>query len=401
MTFELLILKTGLIHAKILWMRSKQLLLLFIVLTGLAACSSDSRKFKIIGNITGMPEQTVILEQLNANDIITIVDSERTKSDGHFELSGVAPEQGLYRLHFHANKFILLSVDKGNIKVEGTWDALENYTVSGSAASQELETFIVAIRKHLSDFNSMSIVLDTLQARGNDSILATAKTEFQDMRLSFTQFVEHYADTTFYQPNAIFAARILNAGTEKHYLDAFAQSINRRFPNTRMTKEYMEFYDKTKKPEQAPQPAADATATDAGAMAPEVTLPDFDGKMISLSSLKGKYVLLDFWASWCGPCRGENPNVVAAYQKYKDKNFTVFGVSLDNQKDAWQKAVKDDGLTWTHVSDLKGWSSTAAATYAVRSIPANFLIDPTGKIIARNLRGSDLEDKLKEVLEKK
>ena len=139
---------------------------------------------------------------------------------------------------------------------------------------------------------------------------------------------------------------------------------------------------------------------DAGTVAPEITLPDMEGKMVSLSSFRGKFVLLDFWASWCQPCRGENPNVVAAYRKFKDKNFTVLGVSLDNQKGTWDKAIKDDSLSWTQLSDLSGWKSTAVVTYGVHSIPANFLIDPTGKIIGHDLRGSQLEEVLTEVLKK-
>ena len=122
-------------------MRSKQLLFLLIALSGLTACGSHDRRFRVIGNIAGLPEQTVILEQLSANDQITIVDSEKSKSDGHFELSGVAPEPGLYRLHFHKNKFILLSVDKGNIVVDANWNTLENYTVSGSQPSDDLRSF--------------------------------------------------------------------------------------------------------------------------------------------------------------------------------------------------------------------------------------------------------------------
>ena len=383
---------------KIAWMRSKQLLLIFIALTGLAACSSDSRRFKVIGNISGMPDQTVILEQLNANDIITVVDSERSKKNGQFELSGIAPEPGLYRLHFNPNKFILLSVDKGNIKVDASWSNLENYVIGGSAPSEDLKSFIVSIREHLRDFNTMSIVLDSLQAKGNDSILTVARNDFMDMKQHFTQSVEHYADTTAYEPNAIFAARILNPASEKNYLEAFYQGLNRRFPGAKMTKEYTEYYTKINaRPKQAPKPSP---SVEEGSQAPEVTLPDFDGKTVSLSSLKGKYVLLDFWASWCGPCRGENPNVLAAYSRFKDKNFTVFGVSLDNQKDAWQKAINDDGLAWTQVSDLKGWNSPAVVTYGVHAIPSNFLIDPAGKIIARDLRGSRLEETLQEVLRK-
>ncbi|NCD70487.1 redoxin domain-containing protein [Mucilaginibacter sp. R11] len=137
-------------------------------------------------------------------------------------------------------------------------------------------------------------------------------------------------------------------------------------------------------------------ATAIGAMAPDFTQPDADGKPVKLSSFRGKYVLVDFWASWCGPCRQENPNVVKAFNKYKDKNFTILGVSLDKPgaKDAWQSAIKSDGLAWTQVSDLKFWDNEAAALYFVRAIPQNFLIDPQGKIIGKNLRGADLDNKL-------
>jgi peroxiredoxin len=135
-----------------------------------------------------------------------------------------------------------------------------------------------------------------------------------------------------------------------------------------------------------------------GQPAPDFTLNDTAGKPVTLSSFHGKYVLLDFWASWCGPCRRENPNVVAAYEKYKGKNFTILGVSLDDQKEPWLKAIKADGLVWNQVSDLKGWQSNAAAMYGIKSIPSNFLLDTDGKIIGHNLRGDALEEALAKAL---
>ena len=137
-----------------------------------------------------------------------------------------------------------------------------------------------------------------------------------------------------------------------------------------------------------------------GKEAPDFAMPDVNGRQVSLSSLRGKYVLVDFWASWCGPCRDENPNLVKAYQQFKDKNFTILGVSLDRpgQKDKWLKAIQDDNLAWTNISDLQFWNSPVVPLYGIEGIPFNVLVDPQGKVIGQGLRGPALEVKLSEVL---
>ncbi len=165
---------------------------------------------------------------------------------------------------------------------------------------------------------------------------------------------------------------------DQDYARVITEQYAREFPNSSYAKYYISAV-----PKGSPK---------VGDIPPDIKLKDTNGKDISLHSLKGKVVLLDFWASWCGPCRKENPNVVGAYNKFKDKGFTVFSVSLDSNKDQWVAAIKKDGLLWeNHVSDLKGWNSDAAKLYGVRGIPAAFLLDKTGKIVGTNLRGADLD----------
>ncbi len=377
-------------------MRIKHIHLLFLPLLLLAACGGSDNKFTVSGDISNMPEQWAYLEELNINELV-VLDSVKTDKKGTFDLSGKAPEPGLYRIRFQQGKYIMLSLEKGTVKIAADWSELENYKVTGSAPSESLKMFLVTVRNTMRDFQTIGIVMDTMTARGNDSLLARAKDDMKRMNEDFTRYIENYADTIRYLPNALFAVQMLNAAAERDYLAVFVQSMSSRFPNAKMAKDFTAKYNQIVAAQNQQQAMA-SKGLQVGTSAPEISLPAMDDKVVTLSSYKGKYVLVDFWASWCGPCRKENPNVVAAYNKFKDKNFTILGVSLDDDKEKWQAAITKDGLPWTHVSDLKGWESIAARTYNVESIPTNFLVGPDGKIVARDLRGEELAAKLAEVL---
>ena len=382
-------------------MRSRILPLVGLLILILAGCS-NSKKFSVLVDMKNMPKQRVRLQELGINDKIVVIDSTTTDLSGKFELTGEAGEPGLYQLIFEqGSRYILLSIEKGNVHITGDWEHFSDYQVAGSVPSESLHNFLKSVSSRMSDVRQISIVIDTMTARGNDSMKAQAIEEAKTINGGLTDYIEKYADTTHYLPNALFSVRMLNPMSEEPYIKGFINGLDRRFPNGTQAKEFAKRYEEMMAMQKAggPQKPVYEGGLVGGAMAPEIALNTPDGKLLKLSSLRGKYVLVDFWASWCGPCRLENPKVVAAYSKFKDKNFTVYSVSLDDKKDKWLEAIRKDGLVWAnHVSDLKKWESVAARDYHIESIPTNLLLDKEGKIIARDLHGDALEAKLAEVL---
>jgi peroxiredoxin len=370
----------------------------------LAGCGEQAEKgtFNISVHLANAPLGPVFLEELTLKEV-KIADTTSLKdASGKFTLKGTVPEQGLYRIRFGNSKYIILALDAGDMKIEGDYENLDKINIKGSDASAALQQLMNDANEKGQALTLEMRAVDSLQnANTPDSILQAKVKTLQQKEADMQQSFISYAEKTPYPANAVFALSMVNDPSILIQQKQVVNNVEKRFPENTLVRSLSARLGEIEQQVNAGAGGGDdesMTAVKIGDVAPDFSLPDPSGKKVSLSSFRGKYVLVDFWASWCKPCRMENPNVVKAYQQFKGKNFTILGVSLDKKKEPWVEAIQADGLAWNHVSDLKFWDSMVVPLFGINGIPANFLLDPQGKIIAANLRGPALEAKLKEVV---
>jgi thiol-disulfide isomerase/thioredoxin len=384
----------------------KRIVIALLIVVLAAGCNKKPKSksgFTVSGTIKNSPAIKIYLEEI---PMITmqpvVVDSADIDSKGKYSLAAAAAEASVYNIRLQNKDYPLAGVinDKEKIIVDAEFNSqndqfAEKYEIKGSPASIQMKDFMADVNSRLQAIFTNSKKADSLKnAGGKDSLIAALENQSRligaDIKKSLLSNVEQSKNPALTM--IVLGYYQSTAGNPAFGLEALTKE------------EVREIVNKTS--EKFPEHKGIASIKSAiegwvGKQAPEISLPDANGKEISLSSFRGKYVLVDFWASWCGPCRAENPNLVKAYLKYKAKNFEILGISLDRpgEKDKWLKAIMDDKLTWTHISDLKFWESPVVPLYKIEGIPFNVLVDPAGKIVAENLRGEALDTKLGAILQ--
>lgn len=363
------------------------------ITASLVACqqkAADGKRVQVYGVVKNATAGSVYLEEAVPDGRPVILDSTKLGKDGSFELKAKSKEEGLFQLRLQGKSvpfaFFINDVDKVKVTADLN-NASQPYTVEASPASQALINFDkTTYDKGLQLFTEGGTVDSLRKASAPDSLVGAAYAKVEETAAGLKSFAQDFLAKSNSPVLSLYTIgsyqnTATNLGIEGFSRTELAEAINKaaeKFPGHTALQAVKKSLPSNK--------------------AQDFTQPDATGKPISLSQFKGKYVLVDFWASWCGPCRQDNPNVVKAYNEFKDKNFTILGVSLDQSKDAWLKAIQQDGLAWTQVSDLKFWNNEAATLYNVQAIPYNVLVDPAGNIIAENLHGAAIAQTLRKVI---
>lgn len=374
----------------------KRILYLALIVGLITACKGKKHEgFEVSGVIKNAPGKKILLiETPSAITQPVVLDSTLVKDNGSFALKGRAIEEGIFRLSLENGPDVVLINDVNNIKVHLDVNNYRNYKVEGSPASESLHQLFEDYRDKDSVILTTFKKIDSVRALpGKESVAVALQTRNDKEIEGLNKMLKDYINNTKSPSASLYALGIASQTIQNDEIKSMVNASAKRFPEHAGLAKI-----KSLLAVKAPAQASNSSYALLNKQAPDLTMNDVNGKPVSISSFKGKYVLIDFWASWCGPCRMENPNVVAAYNRFKNKNFTILGVSLDEDKAAWQKAIVKDNLTWTHMSDLKQWESAAVPAYTFEGIPFNVLVDPTGKIIASSLRGEELNNKLAEVL---
>jgi len=362
----------------------------------LVLASCGQKETSVNGNLVNAEGETVRLERLSST-ASTPVDSAEVSSEGDFKLSaGEITEAGFYRFKINDNNFVILLLDKGeNVELNGNaLDFYQSYEVEGSEGSAKLRSLDQRLRLDYNKTDSLRKSFQAFQQQGHprlDSIAQSIDVVFQKMQAKKREFILGFIDENPNSLVALSAVQSLNPAEDLEVFEQLAENLTETMPESDYVKKFKTQLIDMRSKQQA------AGRTEIGAEAPEMVLKTPEGETIKLSDFRGKVTMIDFWAAWCKPCRMENPNVVRVYNKYKEKGFEIFGVSLDQDGQKWVDAIAQDGLTWEHGSELKFWQSSFVPAYSLDGIPMTYLLDANGVIIAKGLRGDQLEQKLKEI----